>query len=213
MIAIAPPHEKILPNYTSWLESHGFDYYVLGPGEIMKPGTKILMLCGGPDIGTKPDRDHYETQLFIDALKDNVAVVGICRGMQLVNVLLGGTLIDDIVSESVKHTANKLVIANTDGFSLASSFHKVVGHTTGEFIVNSRHHQAIEKVASCLHAIAYSEDGIIEAAQGDKIFLVQWHPEREEVRGWPCEELVSFWIKLKLTDFNVYKNKISNGTK
>jgi putative glutamine amidotransferase len=162
-----------------------------------------LLLSGGNDInpklyGAEPSdqtvnissrRDKQELQLLRWALEDNKPVLGICRGMQLINVSLGGTLYQDVDAEvptadshiasqierSFGHIAHNLRVEETS--MLASIL------DTHEIGVNALHHQAIKDLGKGLHASAWAEDGIIEALEmPDKRFLlgVQSHPEALE---------------------------------
>ncbi len=157
-----------------------------------------LLLSGGNDInpalyGQEPQsvltlagcRDQGEIDILDAATQRKLPILGICRGIQLLNVYFGGTLIQDIPTflpeSAIRH-------------SMEAPYHRVC-HTvnvlpdtplaalTGKSVisVNSHHHQAVGRVASCLAPMAYAEDGIPEALyKPDERFLwgVQWHPER-----------------------------------
>jgi putative glutamine amidotransferase len=117
------------------------------------------------------------------AYQADVPTLGICGGMQSINVALGGTLFQDINSQlktSVPHqpsfsatnTAHRIKIEPR------SLLHRIAGKSTIQ--VNSSHHQSVKDVPSCLVTTAVSSDGVIEAIEApDKHFLVgvQWHPE------------------------------------
>jgi GMP synthase-like glutamine amidotransferase len=194
MIALAPSHKAQLGNYTSWLEKRGFPYRILSDGDSLE-GFSMLILCGGPDIGTAGRRDELETKWFKEAYS-KIPVLGICRGLQLSNVLLGGSLHSDLSSEKVKHTSNKVEIAGEPQPLLESSWHNVDFSDGKSIRVNSRHHQGIKEIAPCLTSIATcSEDGLVEMAEGDRSLFVQWHPERPDVWGTEAESVVYEWIK------------------
>ena len=129
-------------------------------------------------------RDEFELKVFEYALEKNIPVLGVCRGMQLVNVALGGNLIQDIEEsgkldhrrhEDVDGTHEVLVVKDSFLFEI-SGIEKCV--------VNSAHHQALDRIANDLKVNAYSPDGIAEGVEWKnkkgKPFLlcVQWHPER-----------------------------------
>lgn len=129
-------------------------------------------------------RDEFELSVFKFAQKNNIPVLAICRGMQLVNIALGADLIQDI-EESGK--ADHRSHGDVDGIheikvAKDSLLYEISGTESG--IVNSAHHQAIGKIAKELLVTAFSHDGIAEAAElknkEGKPFLlcVQWHPER-----------------------------------
>ena len=158
-----------------------------------------LVLTGGgdvdPDLYGKPElrmsargvdrrRDDFELETIEMALEAEIPILGICRGMQVMNVCLGGTLIHDLPSEGYEaHT-------NTDGQTQEhlirplphSMLHALLG--SGEVIVNSSHHQAVDDLGRGLMGSARSGDGVIEAAEWAMkegmpyLLLVQWHPER-----------------------------------
>ncbi len=133
------------------------------------------------------ERDRVEFTIADEAEKGNTPVLGICRGMQLLNVHRGGTLITDI------ETFGGLGHRKLDGFDArhnvriepGSYLRRILGE--GESEVNSAHHQAVERVGDGLSVSARAtRDGIIEALEWedstDKPFFlaVQWHPERME---------------------------------
>lgn len=149
-----------------------------------------------PEDGFDRQRDDFEMAAFDLATLLNIPVLAICRGMQLVNVALGGTLVQDLEAASyADHKRHGMI----DGEHPV----RVVENTVLEFIItgldgqiNSAHHQAIGKLAPSLTISAWSEDNVPEAAEwldrSDKPFLlcVQWHPERLSLTqpGNPFEE-------------------------
>lgn len=157
-----------------------------------------LVISGGPDISPdqygeqagphtvilRPERDAAELALFRAALAAGKPVLGICRGMQLMNVALGGTLIQHLPDE-VGHEGHA---PNPAGMGE----HQVtVGETgclagivgPGAAIVPTHHHQAVAKLAEGMVATAWAEDGTIEAfefadpSRHPFAIAVQWHPE------------------------------------
>lgn len=130
------------------------------------------------------DRDQMEIALARWAFEDGMPILGICRGIQVLNVALGGTLYQDIptqVNSAIDHRrvdrkrdwlAHPVAVA--EGARLA----QVLGCTTLE--VNSLHHQAVENLATTLRAVAWAPDGLIEGVErqdGAFCIAVQWHPE------------------------------------
>ena len=116
--------------------------------------------------------------LYINEMnKKKKKILGICGGMQLVNVCLGGTLFQDIKSifpKSIKHTDGA---RHTINIASPSLLNKIVKKKTLK--VKSYHHQAVDRIAKTLKSSAESSDQIIEALESDnqKILGVQWHPE------------------------------------
>ena len=161
-----------------------------------------VMLTGGGDIdpalyGEKPhtsfepaeaERDAFEIELTRAAIAANIPYLAICRGMQLLNIAMGGTLIQDIPSEvpgalehSVPeprgHVAHEVWVSKDSQLSKLLADHMEDGETCH---VNSRHHQSVAKVAPGFVVTATSPDGVIEAMEkpGAAFCIgVQWHPE------------------------------------
>jgi len=161
-----------------------------------------VMLTGGGDVdpmlyGDTPhatfqaaeaDRDAFEIALTRAAIAANIPFLAICRGMQLLNVAMGGTLIQDIpsqvpgalehsVPEPRAHVAHEVWVAKESRLSALLADHMEDGETCH---VNSRHHQSVAKVAPGFDVTATSPDGVIEAMEmpGAAFCVgVQWHPE------------------------------------
>jgi putative glutamine amidotransferase len=156
-----------------------------------------IILSGGPDIhprryGEEPLAGLGEVDEALDqmelatanlALEKNLPLLGICRGIQVLNVALGGTLYQDIpsqVPESICHTpkTDKAVNTHTVRIEPGSRLHKIIGKR--ELWVNGKHHQAVKDPAPGLVVTARARDGGIEAVeQPAKRYAigVQWHPE------------------------------------
>jgi putative glutamine amidotransferase len=131
-------------------------------------------------VEAHPRRFAQDRLLAQLVLQREIPVLAICMGLQLINVVYGGTLIQDIQTQ-VKHSPvdegndrlHSIVIEEE------SLLHQILGAT--ELEVNSAHHQAVEKLAPGLRVLARAPDGIVEAVQmTDREFFlgVQWHPER-----------------------------------
>ena len=160
-----------------------------------------LLLPGGADVaphyygqtdpdvlctGIDPARDALEFRAFERALRDGKPVLGICRGLQLANVALGGTLLLDLPrAGAAGHGKIDGRDASHDvSVETASRLHDITRYDHGP--VNSAHHQSADTVAPSLRVSARSGDGVVEAMEwadaADRPFLllVQWHPERME---------------------------------
>ncbi len=134
-------------------------------------------------VKSVPKRDEMELELARKSIAQHVPLLGICRGLQLVNVAMGGSLILDIESERhlTGHEAKGPEESNYHAVSLSldSKLGEMIGEAAGE--VSTRHHQAADKIGEGLRVVSRSDDGIIEALECTDerpIFLVQWHPER-----------------------------------
>jgi len=132
-------------------------------------------------------RDDFESKIYNHAKQLKLPVLGICRGQQLVNILEGGRLIQDL-GEEKNQVHRKLEADKKHPIQIAASslLHSISGVESGE--VNSAHHQCIDPLflPTSLKAVAFSEDQTIEAIEysdaSKKGFMlcVQWHPERME---------------------------------
>lgn len=201
--------DTLKPNlafYTEWLKraNRGIEFSVLSHvRQNVEAVDQLdgLVLTGGGDVdpryfgvkdslGKSKDvngsRDEFEFAALEHALDCNIPIIGICRGMQVTNVYLGGTLILDLPSAGHDdHARDKKYEFDheirIDGQSL---LHNVTGLDV--INVNSSHHQAVDHLGNGLMASAVSADGVIEAAEWimkDRmpfLMLVQWHPERME---------------------------------
>ena len=158
-------------------QRHLLNALVIGGGDDIDPG-----LYGHHDSGLAPidrDRDAFEVEMIQHALGTNLPIVGICRGMQLLNVVLGGNLHGDIRAMRIR-TSNRrsplpLKLAHIDGGSLLGS---VVGE--GPLRINSLHHQAVDRMGETMRPVAWDDDGIVQSIESSDHRLlvgVQWHPE------------------------------------
>jgi putative glutamine amidotransferase len=145
-------------------------------------------------------RDRTELTLARWAFADDLPTLGICRGQQVLNVALGGTLWQDLRHQGVTPVEH----SDADGRARTALMHRVrldpdsrlaqlIDETTVE--VNSLHHQAVKTVAPQLRVTGTSEDGVIEALESnDRRFLiaVQWHPEEIDDLPWVRRLFVGF---------------------
>jgi putative glutamine amidotransferase len=155
-----------------------------------------LIFAGGGDIhpdhfegeehpaqyGVDQERDAFELRLMKGALAREIPTLAICRGLQMLNVVLGGDLhvhLPDVVGESVlhRHPSRKPVLHEVR-LARGSRIAEIYGRETVETI--SWHHQAVNRLGSGLEATGWAEDGTIEAVALDGapwLLAVQWHPE------------------------------------
>ena len=193
--ALTLGNERYYPRYAKFItEAEGNPERIESPEDLDK--YDVLVLSGGGDMGIKSgaygdqtedlliggikeERDELERQLLERAYEHKMPVLGICRGMQVMNVFLGGTLWPDI---------------NQGGFD--GGLHRDgeggeppigdIPHWTKmeekEFEVTSHHHQGVRELGKGLQIMSESSDGMIEAVKHESLpwFAVQWHPERTE---------------------------------
>ncbi|SHI54115.1 gamma-glutamyl-gamma-aminobutyrate hydrolase family protein [Lutispora thermophila] len=158
-------------------------------GILFTGGEDVLPLYYGEnpikDIGAiEQERDDYEIFLFKEAYDANLPIMGICRGIQLINVALGGSLYQDINSQitgSLGHSPKGSPMNQVHHMIRIEKNSKLYDIFENETIaVNSFHHQSIKDLGKDLKVTAYSYDGIIEAVESiekDFVLGVQWHPE------------------------------------
>ena len=168
------PRDAISQEWAILLESWGmmplFVPNLLGdiPAYIDHFKPDALVLTGGDDIGATPDRDNTEAQMLDYALQATLPVLGVCRGLQMINTLVGGALVK---VEGHVNSRHKI--------TLAPAWKKTYGDAPE---VNSYHGLGVETdgLASGLVAIATDADGHVEAfCHGEKpVAAVMWHPER-----------------------------------
>ncbi len=162
-----------------------------------------LLLSGGGDVepsrygaaerhpavyGVSPERDRFELGLIAEALRRDLPLLCICRGIQVLNVALGGTLVQDVASlpdlpVRIEHRQQESGLAPDDlGHDVAIDPDSPLRRLTASASlgVNSYHHQAIDRLAPDLAAVAHAPDGLIEAVvlpTRGFVLAVQWHPE------------------------------------
>jgi len=185
--------------YRAALEACGASVMDLRPQEPPIPlDFEALLLSGGGDIDPKyfgaephpkadtPDdlRDRFELWAAREALARGVPILGICRGAQVLGVALGGQLVQDIDSEVPGAGRHRV----PEGEKLPCHAVEVAAGSLLSLIVeaprvrvNSNHHQANGRLGAGVRRTAWTEDGVIEAIEGDGagfVLGVQWHPER-----------------------------------
>ena len=192
-------------NYPNWIAGEGVEIVQLSYTEKNTQDFDScdgFVLTGGIDLhpqfyqNTRVDypnttvfseaRDLFEIQVFEFARQQNKPVLAICRGLQLVNIALGGNLIQDLQENGFENHRKgpegdrEHKIEVKPGTLLA----QISGVQHG--FVNSAHHQGLDQIADELNVSAFSEDGVVEAIEykdANKPFLlaVQWHPERMQI--------------------------------
>lgn len=181
-----------------------------------------LILSGGQDVSplfygqeevkettiSLLERDKFELALVKEALKQRKAIFAICRGMQLLNVALGGTLIQHILEVDTFSHVQTLPVSKT-----AHPVRTIAGTEVARILsecvsVNSFHHQSIDQLGSGLIASAYAEDGTIEAielANNNRVVGVQWHPELLQNADEKMKQLFTSFVEKADSKFTMKK--------
>lgn len=178
--------------YIDALERAGADVIPIEPGDPLPDAFDGLCLAGGDDLAPDrygqpnegceridPERDALEFQLLERALSQDLPVLGICRGFQVLNVAFGGGLIQDLPGH---RPAGDEVVTHEIAADPGSLLGRIVG--TQPHLVNSRHHQGVNDttLAAALLPTARVADLVeaVESADHRFVLGVQWHPERTD---------------------------------
>ena len=162
----------------------GFDALVLSGGVDIHPEFYggPLSYEKSPSTGWNKERDVFEQSIFANAIEKNIPVLGICRGLQLINVALKGTLVQNLGDDLNTIHEGGPDKSHPVNITKGSLLYEITGSEKAE--INSAHHQAIDKLGEGLVINAKSDEGVIEGiewknAEGKPFLLaVQWHPER-----------------------------------
>ncbi len=194
-------------NYPAWIQGDGVEVIVLSyKNENKEDFSRCdgFLLSGGVDMhpsaygNSRVDypwatnfngaRDAFEREVFQYACLHEKPVLAICRGLQVVNVALGGNLIQDLQEQGFSNhrkgaEADREHLISVEPSSLLFS---IAGQSQG--LVNSAHHQGLDRIAESLRVSAWSDDRVVEAIEykdfDQKPFFlgVQWHPERLRIQ-------------------------------
>lgn len=197
-VGITDTRSKAMSNYLAWFEGEGVDVVKLEVNSHDYKGCSGIVLTGGTDVHpdaydgehdypNKPDewdeeRDQYEEIVYNYAKVNKIPILAICRGLQLVNILEGGTMIQDLGEGNITHKKEE----NDKEHTVTVDSRTLLGDITGSMsgTVNSAHHQAVDEPGRSLMVSATSKDNVIEGLEyKDKtnkgfMIAVQWHPER-----------------------------------
>ncbi|HEX5725434.1 MAG TPA: gamma-glutamyl-gamma-aminobutyrate hydrolase family protein [Longimicrobiaceae bacterium] len=208
------PRAMVNVQYVTAVEAPGGTAVLLTPAHDAASIERIVDLChalvltGGEDVdparyGQPPHpaletvnapRDEMEFAALARALARRMPVLAICRGLQLLNVHLGGTLYQDLPSQRTGPLVHEQTAPVGQGWHHAgvapgSALEAVFG--TRELFINSFHHQGIDRLAPGLAATVHAEDGLVEGVEARGypwVYGVQWHPERGEAHAAPGDE-------------------------
>jgi putative glutamine amidotransferase len=184
-------------NYLDCIREAGLEAVDLTDASATLSGCSGLLLTGGVDIdpalyGEQPHprteevnraRDEIELRLLREAFASGLPVLAVCRGHQLLNVCLGGSLLQHV--ESGAHVSHEAVTSSFHEIKIDAGSKLRGIYETERLLVNSRHHQAVtpEGLAQGLKCTAVSDDGLVEGVESPAhgwVVGVQWHPERPE---------------------------------
>lgn len=177
----------MLPDYLDGIKAAGGIPVVLPIAMSEADAERIVetfngfLFTGGQDVSSCPERDKEETLLLQKALEADKPILGICRGLQFINVFLGGTLWQDLPSQhpsAIVHRQGKPYGVPKHQVSISGELQSLLGKDILD--VNTLHHQAVKDLGNGLTPMAVAPDGLIEAVRlQDKRFVwaVQWHPE------------------------------------
>lgn len=209
----------MLPGYFEGLEHAGAIPLMLplaaGGADVRQLVRELdgLLFTGGHDVDPAlygqaarggdeycPERDRLESSLLHAAIEADLAVLGICRGIQFMNAALGGTLYQDLPTQlpsGVEHHMSAPYARTVHDVELleGTPLRQLLG--VERLAVNSYHHQGVHAVAPCLQPMAVAPDGLVEAVclPGRRfVWAVQWHPEFMPVDDAPSAALFAAFV-------------------
>ena len=195
------PRYAVPASYVDAVRAGGGRPVLLPPGEddpaALLDGVDGIVLCGGGDIdparfggaaehdtiySTCAERDDFELALVRECLDRATPTLAICRGLQVLNVACGGDLhvhLPDVVGESVAHRVSReRHTSHAVRLDPRSRLAALLG--AEPVMVASWHHQAIDRLGAGLRAVAWADDGTVEAVELERapgMLAIQWHPE------------------------------------
>jgi putative glutamine amidotransferase len=181
MVAMLPPDRNATEDPAELLDR--IDALMLGGGADIDPETH------GADphaetVGTNPDRDRFEVALARAALERGIPLLGVCRGMQILNVAYGGTL-DQHLPERLGHDRHRPVPGSWAEHDVRLEPGSLAATAAGteQLTVKSHHHQGVDSIPDRFTASAWATDDesveAIESADGGFVLGVLWHPEED----------------------------------
>jgi putative glutamine amidotransferase len=196
MMAMLPPDRRASEDPGDLLDR--LDALILGGGADIDPGVH-----GGephPEtVGTNPDRDRFEIALARGAFERGIPMLGVCRGMQVLNVACGGTL-DQHIPERLGHDLHRPVPGAWAEHEVRIEPSSLAARAAGteRLTVKSHHHQGLDRIAEQLTPSAWATDDetveAIESRNGDFVLGVLWHPEED-----PEDRVISYLIERAAT--------------
>jgi putative glutamine amidotransferase len=181
MMAMLPPDRRASEDPRELLDR--LDALVLGGGADIDPESQGVE-AHPETIGSNPDRDRFEIALALGALDRGMPLLGVCRGMQVLNVACGGTL-DQHIPERLGHDIHRPVPGSWAEHDVRLEPGSLAARAarTERLTVKSHHHQGIDRIAENLRPSAWATDDesveAIESRDGDFVLGVLWHPEED----------------------------------
>ncbi|MGC1799914.1 MAG: gamma-glutamyl-gamma-aminobutyrate hydrolase family protein [Solirubrobacterales bacterium] len=181
MIAMLPPDRRATEDPSELLER--IDALVLGGGADIDPESQGVE-AHPETIGSNPDRDRFEIALAREALERGMPLLGVCRGMQILNVACGGTL-DQHLPDRVGHERHRPVPGAWAEHDVRIEPDSLTASAAGaeRLTVKSHHHQGVDAIPDNLRPSAWARDDdsveAIETTDGEFVLGVLWHPEED----------------------------------
>jgi putative glutamine amidotransferase len=181
MPALLPPDPASADNPDELLDR--IDALVLGGGADIDPGSQGVE-AHPETVGTNPARDRFEMSLARRAVERGMPLLGVCRGMQVMNVAYGGTLVQHL-PESLGHERHRPVPGTWAEHDVRIEPGSLTATAAGaeRLTVKTHHHQGLDRVADNLRAAAWATDDdsveAVESADGAFVLGVLWHPEED----------------------------------
>lgn len=156
-----------------------FDGLIIPGGGDVDPATYGEMRDADTLYGIRPDADTFEMALVVEAARRHMPTLGICRGLQIVNVAFGGTLHQDLPEHPRDSMGRAFAGHYRTNVVNGTRLHEVVDRA--EIVVNSLHHQGVKELGDGLRISATAVDGVVESIESSDpmwdMIAVQWHPE------------------------------------
>lgn len=185
MMAMLPPDRRATEDPAELLDR--LDAVVLGGGADIDPETQGAE-AHPETVGMNPDRDRFEIALAREALERGIPLLGVCRGMQILNVACGGTL-DQHLPDRLGHDRHRPVPGSWAEHDVRIEPGSLAARAAGteRLTVKSHHHQGVDAIPDSLSASAWATDDesveAIESIEGDFVLGVLWHPEEDPEDG------------------------------
>jgi putative glutamine amidotransferase len=181
MMAMLPPDRRASEDPRELLDR--IDALVLGGGADIDPETQGVE-AHPETIGSNPDRDYFEIALALGALELGIPLLGVCRGMQILNVARGGSL-DQHIPERLGHEIHRPMPGSWAEHDIRLEPGSLAAEAAGSerLTVKSHHHQGVDRIADGMTASAWATDDesveAIESSDGEFVLGVLWHPEED----------------------------------